>query len=231
MGRSGPIAPASSSPSVPASRTWLELAFLSAFAHASVAAQEPPAGRRSSYRDMLPQTRAMQDDDTANPGMLWVLDGGALCNAPAGTHRRSCAGCHGDAAQSMKGVAPRYPSVDDKHAKVVDLEERINLCRAEHQGAPRFTHEGKELVALTAYVARQSHGIAIALTGPRLAPTVAKARTLYQRRQGQLDLSCAQCHDDNPGRKLAGITIPEAHPTGYPGTQHGESMTKIWSSS
>ena len=24
------------------------------------------------------------------------------------------------------------------------------------------------------------------------------------------------CHDDNWGRKLAGATIPQAHPTGYP---------------
>jgi len=35
-------------------------------------------------------------------------------------------------------------------------------------------------------------------------------------RQGQLNLSCAICHDDNAGKKLAGVTIPEAHPTGYP---------------
>ncbi len=39
---------------------------------------------------------------------------------------------------------------------------------------------------------------------------------IYRRRQGQLNLSCAICHDDNAGKKLAGVTIPEAHPTGYP---------------
>ena len=39
---------------------------------------------------------------------------------------------------------------------------------------------------------------------------------LYKSRQGQLNLSCANCHDDNAGRKLAGATIPQAHPTGYP---------------
>ena len=35
-------------------------------------------------------------------------------------------------------------------------------------------------------------------------------------RQGQLNLSCAQCHDDNWGQKLGGAAIPQAHPTGYP---------------
>jgi sulfur-oxidizing protein SoxA len=33
---------------------------------------------------------------------------------------------------------------------------------------------------------------------------------------GQLDFSCAQCHDDNAGRRLASSLIPQAHPTGYP---------------
>jgi sulfur-oxidizing protein SoxA len=27
---------------------------------------------------------------------------------------------------------------------------------------------------------------------------------------------CARCHDDNAGRRLAGASIPQAHPTGYP---------------
>jgi L-cysteine S-thiosulfotransferase len=35
-------------------------------------------------------------------------------------------------------------------------------------------------------------------------------------RQGQLNLSCANCHNDNAGKKLAGATIPQGHPTGYP---------------
>ena len=33
---------------------------------------------------MSPETRAMQDDDAANPGMLWVLDGEALWHRPEG---------------------------------------------------------------------------------------------------------------------------------------------------
>ena len=41
-------------------------------------------------------------------------------------------------------------------------------------------------------------------------------RAIFNMRQGQLDLACAQCHDDNRGRKLAGITLTQGHPTGYP---------------
>ena len=39
---------------------------------------------------------------------------------------------------------------------------------------------------------------------------------MFSARQGQLNLSCAICHDDNWGRKLGSATIPQAHPTGYP---------------
>ena len=39
---------------------------------------------------------------------------------------------------------------------------------------------------------------------------------LFHRRQGQLNLSCSQCHDDNWGKLLAGAVIPQGHPTGYP---------------
>ncbi|MBL8324680.1 MAG: sulfur oxidation c-type cytochrome SoxA [Rubrivivax sp.] len=33
---------------------------------------------------------------------------------------------------------------------------------------------------------------------------------------GQLDLSCAQCHEQHAGRRLAGSAIPQGHATGYP---------------
>ena len=36
------------------------------------------------------------------------------------------------------------------------------------------------------------------------------------RRQGQLNLACAQCHDERYGRKLAGSPIPQGQATGYP---------------
>ena len=43
-----------------------------------------------------------------------------------------------------------------------------------------------------------------------------RGRKLFTARMGQLDLSCAVCHDSNWGRRLAGAPIPQAHPVGYP---------------
>jgi sulfur-oxidizing protein SoxA len=180
------------------------------------AAEIPLTERRSSYELLSPETKAMQDEDTSNPGMLWVLDGQALWAAKTGTANRACADCHGDATQSMKGVAARHPSFDERRRQPVDLEGRINACRTERQQAPGFPFESKDLLALSAYVARQSRGMPIESKDARLKPFIEKGSALFSARQGQLNLACTQCHDQNRGKALAGIPIPQAHPTGYP---------------
>ncbi|VIO79865.1 SoxAX cytochrome complex subunit A [Bradyrhizobium ivorense] len=193
------------------------IAILAAMAGAALAAEIPQAERRSGYSFMGPDSKAMQDDDTANPGMLWVLDGEALWQRKAGTASKSCADCHNDARVSMKGIAAHYPAFDKTLGKPVDLEGRINLCRSNHQQAPPLAYESRELLALTAYVAEQSRGMPIAAgDDPGLAPFVAKGHELFTRRQGQLNLACANCHDDNWDKKLAGAPITQGQPTGYP---------------
>jgi len=184
---------------------------------AAIAAELSPDERRSGYEFMSPELRAMQDDAAANPGMLAVLDGEALWQRAEGAAGKSCAGCHGDAAASMQGVAARYPAFDKTLGQAVDLEQRINMCRTERQEAPALPFESKELLALAAYVARQSKGQPLAVSDDaQTRPFIEAGRDIFQRRQGQLNLSCAQCHDDNWGRRLAGAPIPQAHPTGYP---------------
>jgi sulfur-oxidizing protein SoxA len=183
----------------------------------AIAAEIPLTDRKSGYEFMGRETRAMQDDDTVNPAMLWVLDGEALWNRKEGSAAKSCADCHGDARASMKGVAARYPAFNAARGRPVDLEQRINICRTEQQQSTPLPFESKELLALAAYVGRQSRGMPIEIADDeRTKPFLQAGRELFTQRQGQLNLSCAQCHDDNWGQKLAGAAIPQGHPTGYP---------------
>jgi sulfur-oxidizing protein SoxA len=179
------------------------------------AAEIPLNQRRSGFSFMTPDTQAIQNDDTANPGMLWVLDGEALWKAKAGTAGKSCADCHNDG--TMHGVAARYPAFDKTLRRPVDLEQRINLCRSQNQQATPLAYESRDLLALTAFIAQHSRGMPIE-TGvdPQLEPFVAKGRDLFMQRQGQLNLACANCHDDNWDKRLAGSAITQGHPTGYP---------------
>lgn len=182
-----------------------------------IATEIPSTERRSGYTFMGPETRAMQDDDTANPGMLWVLDGESLWKRKTGSAGKACADCHDDARSSMKGVAARYPAYDKALGHPVNLEQRVNLCRARHQDASPLAYESRELLALTAFVAEQSRGVAIAPDATsEIEPFVAKGRDFFMHRQGQLNLGCTNCHDDNWDKHLAGSPVTQALATGYP---------------
>ena len=181
------------------------------------ASEIPQDQRRSGYSFMGPDSKAMQDDDTTNPGMLWVLDGEALWNQKPDASNKSGADCHADARANIKGVAARYPAFDKALARPIDLEQRINFCRTQHQQTPALDYESHDLLALTAFIANQSRGMPIeAGRDPQLEPFVAKGRALFMQRQGQLNLACANCHDDNWDKHLAGSAITQGQPTGYP---------------
>ncbi|BBK32665.1 SoxAX cytochrome complex subunit A [Allostella humosa] len=188
---------------------------------ALLAGADAAAQKRSGYLDAGPQTRAMQDDDGANPGFLWVERGRALWDeAPRRTDggtAQSCAACHGEAAASMRGVAARQPAWDRTAGRLMNLEQRIDRCRTERQGAAPLPAEGEDRLALSAFVGLQSRGqpMSVAIDGPA-APAYAQGRTLFETPMGQLDLSCAQCHDRSAGQRLAGNVIPQGHPNGYP---------------
>ncbi len=179
-------------------------------------AQAAGETRRSGFDTMSPRIQAMQRDDQQNPGMLWVADGEGLWKKRVGIGS-SCAHCHGDASQSMRGVAARYPDWDPIDKKPVDLAQRINLCRKRHQQELPLPPESPEMLGLEAYVAHQSRGMPITpSTAKELDAPRERGRQLHQQRVGQLNLSCALCHDKLPGHVLAGNTIPQGHVNGYP---------------
>jgi L-cysteine S-thiosulfotransferase len=134
--------------------------------------------------------RAMQSDDFANPGMLWVERGARLWREASGA--KSCAECHGDAVASMKGVATRYPAWNAASKRVLTLDARINMCRVRQQSLPALPPDSDDLLGLSVYVATQSRGMPVKVTiDERTAPAFERARSLHSRRIGQFNLSCA----------------------------------------
>jgi sulfur-oxidizing protein SoxA len=85
----------------------------------------------------------------------------------------------------------------------VNLGTRINLCRERHQGSRRWPAEHEETCwrwkrwsAAVARPADRAAGRPAPAAVPRAAPPV-------PQRIGQLDLSCAQCHDERAGGRWA----------------------------
>lgn len=191
--------------------------FLCGIACAS-AAQEArrPTPLRAGPEFQGADVRALQADDFANPGMLWVARGGELWRAP-GANGKRCADCHGEDAAPMKGVAARHPRHDPSLGRLTDLAGRIDACRRRHQGGPALSRESPEALALEAFVAHQSRGMPVAVStdGPARAAWE-KGRELYSTRIGQLNLACTHCHDERWGRTLLAEPISQGHPTGWP---------------
>ena len=175
----------------------------------------PFSALRSGITFAGPDVRALQADDAANPGMLWVQRGGELWTAAA--TGGSCASCHRDAKTSMRGVAARYPAFDKSSGDVVDLEARINACRTQRQRASAWPREADDLLALTVYVAYQSRGMPMAVTieGPARA-SFDRGQALFRMRHGQMNLACAQCHDENWGKRLLAENISQGHGNDFP---------------
>jgi sulfur-oxidizing protein SoxA len=177
----------------------------------------PAQEKRSGYQDAGPETRAMQDDDAANPGFLWVQQGAALWSQRLTGSLGSCADCHGSAPVTMRGVATRYPMFDQQLGRPITLAQRIQQCRVERQGAAPLQPESDALLGLAAYVGLQSRSMPmqVAIDGP-VRPFFESGKALFTTRQGQLNLSCSQCHDGLAGKRLAGSVIPQGQPNGYP---------------
>lgn len=177
----------------------------------------PLSALRSGVTFTGATVRAMQSDDAANPGMLWVEQGATLWTLAAGADGASCATCHGDARTSMRGVATRYPASDPATGTVFDLEARIEDCRTRRQHAAPMPRESDELLSLTAFVAHQSRGLplSVSIEGPARA-AFERGRAFYAERHGQMNLACTQCHDQNWGKHLLAETVSQGHGNAFP---------------
>jgi sulfur-oxidizing protein SoxA len=193
-----------------------------ACAFAGLAAGEEPeraiplSELRSDKAFVSAETRALQEDLTANPGMLWVEEGEKLWRESAGAKGLACASCHGDTA-FLAGVAARYPRYDAATQRLLNLEGRILQCRTQRQLAPPLAYESENLLALEAFIAYQSRGLPlqVSIDGPA-RPFFEAGRRLFYEPQGQLDLSCAQCHEQRWDKRLRAESITQGHPNGFP---------------
>jgi sulfur-oxidizing protein SoxA len=161
--------------------------------------------------------RALQADEFGNPAQLWLARGAQRWREPQGAAGQSCQSCHGEAQQSMRGVATRYPAIDAKTGALLNLEDRIRQCRSQRQKGPELAWESDDLLALSLHVSQASHGqpLRVAIDGPARAHWQQGER-LFLQRQGQLNVSCAQCHDQNQGRRLYTDPLSQGQPNGYP---------------
>ncbi|MGX0877168.1 sulfur-oxidizing protein SoxA [Roseovarius sp. MBR-154] len=163
------------------------------------------------------ETRAMQADDFDNPGMIFVEDAMASWDTAEGEAGKSCASCHGDVEESMKGVRAVYPKWNEDAGEVRTLEMQVNACRTENMKAEPLKYTGTEMTSMLALISSVSRGmpVNVATVGP-VAETWEAGKELYYTRTGQLELSCANCHEDNYGRMIRADHLSQGQINGFP---------------
>ncbi len=179
------------------------------------------------YRE--PETRALEEDSFENPGMLSVEDGEAIWNTVEGTAGKSCASCHGDAAESMAGIAAHYPKWDADAKRPINIELQINKCREENMGAEPYAFDKGGQKELTAYIKHQSLGepVSVDLSQGDMQAWWEKGKEIYYTRTGQLNLSCASCHEQNNGNYIRADHLSQGQVNGFPTYRLKTGLTSL----
>lgn len=183
---------------------------------------EPPEGHPltevlSGFEFRKEETQDIQLDDFQNPGFLWVERGEAIWNTVEGEAGKSCASCHGDAEESMKGVGAAMPKWNEALGKPVNLEMQIDLCRTEEMGAPAYKFDDDAQKAIVTYVRSQSRGMPIDIrTDGPMEAWWERGKEIYYTRSGQLDMACANCHEDNYGNHIRADFLSQGQSNGFP---------------
>ena len=169
----------------------------------------------SGWRFRSPETRALQMDDFDNPGFVFVDEGLSLMATADGSEGKSCTSCHED-VEEFAGLRAKMPRVSDA-GELETMEELVNTCRTERMGAKPWKYSGSQMTAVTAVIGLQSRGmpVDVAIDGAA-ADFWQQGKDLYYARVGQLDMSCANCHEENYGNMIRADHLSQGQINGFP---------------
>ena len=169
----------------------------------------------SGWRFRTPETQALQTDDFENPAMIFVDQGMDLFETVMGTEGKSCASCHEGGPEEFAGLHAQMPKVVD--GKLVVMEDIINDKLVNMMGAEPMKWSSADMQALVALIGLQSRGMPmnVAIDGDA-APFWEQGKEMYYTRYGQLELSCANCHEDNYGNMIRADHLSQGQINGFP---------------
>ena len=170
----------------------------------------------SGWRFRADETQSLQMDDFDNPAFIFVDQALDDWNTVEGTANESCASCHGE-AESLRGLRAELPKWNADKGEVYTAEMYVNECRTERMGAEPWGWNSQDMRNMTALIASVSRGLPInvAIDGP-VKETWEKGKEIYYTRFGQLELACANCHEDNYGTMIRADHLSQGQTNGFP---------------
>lgn len=169
----------------------------------------------SGWHFRTDETQALEMDTFDNPAMIFVDQAIDMWGTVEGEAGESCASCHGD-VDTFKGLSTQMPKVD-ADGNLVVMEDLVNTCRTDRMQAEAWKWSGGEMQAMVSLIGHQSLGMPmnVVIDGPA-APFWEQGKEMYYTRYGQLELSCANCHEENYGNYIRADHLSQGQTNGFP---------------
>lgn len=179
-------------------------------------ADSPLSELVSGWKFRTDETQALQMDDFDNPSFIFVDKARDQWAKVEGTEGKACVSCHEDVA-GFKGLRTELPRWNEAKGKVYTMENYINDCRTERMGAEAWAWSKGPMTAMTSLISLQSRGLPMSVkTDGPVAEAYDLGKELYYTRVGQLDMSCANCHEDNYGNMIRADHLSQGQTNGFP---------------
>ena len=110
------------------------------------------------------------------------------------------------------GIRQTYPYFDTAKGEVVTLELAINRCLTDNGEKP-LSYVKDDMAAVTAYMAMTSRGKPFDIKipdDPRALEAYEAGKQYFYERRGQLNFSCASCHEQSPGERIRAEVLAPA---------------------
>lgn len=170
----------------------------------------------SGWRFRIKETQALQMDDFDNPSFIFIEQGEELFAKVDGSEGKACASCHEDVA-SFKGLRTALPRHNASSGKLDTMETLVNNCRTERMGAEPWKWSKGKMTAMTSLISLQSRGMPMNVkVDGNVAGAYKMGEELYYTRVGQLEMSCANCHEDNYGNMIRADHLSQGQINGFP---------------
>lgn len=170
----------------------------------------------SGWHFRTDETRDMQRDDFDNPASLFIEQAEEAWNTVEGSAGESCASCH-ENPETLRGFWAAQPKINPETGELWAAEQYVNNCREERMGAEAWGWNSQPMRNMTALIASVSRGLPMSIpTDGDYAEHWEKGKEIYYTRYGQLELACANCHEDNYGNHIRADHLSQGHINGFP---------------
>lgn len=143
-------------------------------------------------------------DPMENPGM-WALDKAADLWKAKGPTGSSCGTCHSDPKAQFKTWAASMPKWEPRLNKVLGVEEFVYRHAKATTGAS-YLMETAENRDLSIYLHNLANGapIHVDTTSPQAKAAIARGTELANRKIGELNFACTDCHGKSANHWIRG---------------------------